>query len=64
MSWAEDEPKGEPGKDDDDDDNDDPINPLIDTLFDEVENLRLQVGVLHICNILIFSFLDSFSSPR
>ncbi|KIM48329.1 hypothetical protein M413DRAFT_440050 [Hebeloma cylindrosporum] len=37
----EDEPIVEPGKDDDDDD--DPINPLVDALFDEVENLRLQL---------------------
>jgi hypothetical protein len=44
MFLAEDEPMVEPGKDDDDDD--DPINPLVDALFDEVENLRLQVSVI------------------
>jgi len=43
MFLAEDEPTVEPGKDDDDDD---PINPLVDALFDEVENLRLQVSVI------------------
>jgi hypothetical protein len=27
----------------DDDDDDEPINPLVDALFDEVENLRMKV---------------------
>lgn len=30
------------GETGDDDDDDEPINPLVDALFDEVENLRLQ----------------------
>lgn len=53
MFLAEDEPIVEPGKDDDDDD--DPINPLVDALFDEVENLRFQVSVI-IC-MQQFTFL-------
>jgi len=52
MFLAEDEPTVEPGKDDDDDD---PINPLVDALFDEVENLRLQVSV--IMSVPQFTFL-------
>jgi kinesin family protein 20 len=27
------------------DDDDEPINPLVDALFDEVEKLRMQVGI-------------------
>jgi hypothetical protein len=29
----------------DEDDDDEPINPLVDALFDEVENLRMKVCV-------------------
>jgi hypothetical protein len=29
-----------------DSDDDEPINPLVDALFDEVEELRMQAGVL------------------
>jgi len=43
LTWSvltEDAPQEEGDKDEDDDY---PINPLVDALFDEVENLRLQV---------------------
>ena len=32
--------------DPEDDDDDEPINPLVDALFDEVEDLRMQVCIL------------------
>lgn len=32
-----------PPENDDDDDDDEPLNPLVEALFDEVEDLRLQV---------------------
>jgi hypothetical protein len=41
------------------DDDDEPLNPLIDALFDEVENLRMQVSInckLLTNLLLIFSF--------
>lgn len=50
IVYVEDEEMGETG---DDEDDDEPINPLVDALFDEVENLRLQVRL---------SFLPSFST--
>jgi kinesin family protein 20 len=37
--YAEEQPN-EPEQDDDE-----PMNPLVDALFDEVENLRLQVNI-------------------
>jgi hypothetical protein len=44
-------------------DEDEPINPLVDALFDEVENLRMQVCVvLSLLNAWIthFSFAVAF----
>lgn len=40
--FTEDEPTDEPDEDSMDDD---PINPLVDTLFDEIESLRMQVSL-------------------
>lgn len=34
------------GNVEDDDDDEDPINPLVDALFDEVEDLRMQVSLV------------------
>ena len=46
-------------------DEEDPINPLVDALFDEVENLRLQVCVfLNFCFELSFLLFCRFSNLK
>lgn len=56
----EDEPNEGPQEDDSDDE---PINPLVDALFDEVEDLRIQVrGTQVHPNIHIVNFVQLFES--
>jgi len=50
----------------DEDDDDEPINPLVDALFDEVENLRMKVcfALLLLFNALMIYLGYSFSNLR
>lgn len=45
IRLSEDEPRDEYPEENDDDDY--PVNPLVDMLFDEIENLRMQVSSEH-----------------
>jgi len=58
LLFAEDEPNEEQ----EDDSDDEPINPLVDALFDEVEDLRMQVGALIpyslLSDLFHFSYLN------
>jgi hypothetical protein len=46
---TEDEDRAEP-----EDDDDEPINPLVDALFDEVEELRMRVCPIFISSVVLY----------